>query len=135
MQQRLQSQDNNSLEDALSPQGVYAVAEVNSCMKPAVATSRCESARNVRTPVRHYVVVSTSVYVAGPVPARATLERQLERQLERVTDRAVVLVDCTVVVYGRDPVGTIVLYLVYLIRTVLVRGIYTSPHTSHICLQ
>jgi hypothetical protein len=29
----------------------------------------------VRTPVRHYVVVSTSVYMAGPVPARATLER------------------------------------------------------------
>jgi hypothetical protein len=90
---------------------------------------------SVRTPVRYYVVVSTSVYVAGPVPARATLERQLERQLERVTDRAVVLVDCTVVVYGRDPVGTIVLYLVYLIRTVLVRRIHTSPHTSHICLQ
>jgi hypothetical protein len=74
------------------------------------ARSRLVNGVYVRTPVRHYVVVSTSVYVAGPVPARATLERQLERQLERVTDRAVVLVDCTVVVYGRDPVGTIVLY-------------------------
>jgi hypothetical protein len=31
--------------------------------------------RAVRTHVRHYVVVSTFVYMAGPVPARATLER------------------------------------------------------------
>jgi hypothetical protein len=52
-----------------------------------------------------------------------------------VTDRAVVLVDCAVVVHGRDHVGTTVLYLVYLIRTVVVRRMYTSPHTLHICLQ
>jgi hypothetical protein len=48
------------------------------CRHVRVDTTPCDpylDVQHVRTHVRHYVVVSTSVYVAGPVPARATLER------------------------------------------------------------
>jgi hypothetical protein len=40
-----------------------------------ICYSVCVSAVIVRTPVRHYVESSTSVYEAGHVPTRAPLER------------------------------------------------------------